>query len=91
MVLGAETVLLVLFFNVAEFTVFPWPFPEYGPLATFSLAGLGCLAVLAGVAVAPFSGERGTSLVAFGVVLLVGFVPTYLLFGCVFYGCVGGV
>ncbi|SFR43172.1 hypothetical protein SAMN04488124_1244 [Halogeometricum limi] len=89
--LGAETVLLVLGFNFAEFTMLPWTFPEYGPLATFSLAVVGGLAVLAGVVAAPFSLRRAKSLVAFGAVSLAGFVPTYLLFGCVFYGCVGGV
>jgi hypothetical protein len=89
-VVASELLLSVCLFNVVELAAFPWAFPGIGLLAVFGLAGLGALALLSAVVLAPVSDAATvTSCFAFGVVLTAGFVPAYLAFGCVFYGCAG--
>lgn len=83
-------VFSVFLSNSLEFIV--GSFPGYGPLVTFVMAGLGVVAVLSSLVILSFqniSTKISTSLFKFGVTLLVGYVPIYLTFGCVFYGCPG--
>ena len=93
--LPAAALLTVVFLvNAAEFSGLLGTFPGYGMLGVFGLAVVGGASVVAAVALAlvPVGGvSRATTarLLAFGGVLLVGCVPLYLTFGCVFYGCVG--
>ncbi|SDQ47685.1 hypothetical protein [Halopelagius longus] len=91
-VAAAEILLVVLLVNVLEFFGVFGRFSPYGVLATFSMAGLGVAATLSALVAFPFpwvSTRTARSLLAFGLTLLVGCVPTYLLFGCVFWGCPG--
>jgi hypothetical protein len=89
-VVGGEILLLVALLNLVELAAFPYGFPGVGMIAAAALAVFGALALLSAVVFAPVSNAATVkSLFAFGLVLVVGFVPTYLAFGCVFYGCVG--
>jgi hypothetical protein len=91
-VVGAEILLVVLFVNVLEFFGAFGRLSAYGLWAMLAMAGLGAAALLFGIvffAVPSTSTTTAKSLLAFGLTLLVGAVPTYLLFGCVFWGCPG--
>ena len=83
-------VLGVLLLNALEFAV--GHFPGYGTFAMFIMAGLGVVTVFLSLASLPLrrvSKRTSVSIFKFGCTLLIGYVPTYLIFGCVFFGCPG--
>ncbi|WP_423751400.1 hypothetical protein [Salinirarus marinus] len=89
---GSALIAVVLVINLVEFVGLAGRFPGVGIIGVFSLAIIGVSAILFATIIYPFSRfSRTTSkaFVKFGLLLVLGYVPLYLVFGCVFYGCPG--
>lgn len=89
---GSALIAVVLVVNLVEFVGLAGQFPGVGIIGVFSLAIVGVSAVLFAAIIYPFSRFSRTTSKAFakfGPLLVLGCVPVYLMFGCVFYGCPG--
>jgi len=89
---GSALVGVVLVVNIFEFVLLPGQFPGVGMIGVFALAFIGGLAIMFAAITYPFSRFSRTiskALVKSGLLLVLGSVPLYFMFGCVFYGCPG--